>query len=622
MSGFRQRLKLPDAVPQFGDRTYLIYRWFWFAVFALALIGPVAGLYGGFVTPSDNSKLFPGSRAGFVVAEEDATRIRFTIGPETAALGIKPGDDIIAVLGLPLPDVVPFSQRDRIQHESDPAYVLLENLFVTGEGDRQLTIRSPNGKVRELTVTTGDHHIAAAARALSIPPAFLRVVDRLHVITYPFLLIAAWFLHKRQPRDPVSCILSLAILLTMATEEPSATFLSAIGVPLPVHMFLYDLGNICLLAGILLFPHGKLSPRLLLVLAALPLLLFLHGDAYRGLFIIFMICAVLMLISCLRAMEHGDVRQQIKWALFGFSGYAIFIAASLVCDMVKPQAGSFASQLILEMAAGLSLGLAFLTIQLGLLVALLRFRLYDAEFVISRSATFAGLALITGAIVAGVIQGLGTSIQNTFGSNAGAGAAGIGAAMATALISPAYNRLNRWMEQRFQKDLLELRTGLPETVRDLREVATLDELLHEVLLRVEAGVQAIRSAVIVDGVVEHAIGISREEATLWLNGFSADPEKKLSDSADAVFRVRVSLVVHGQKQIGWLVVGPRPDGTTIRDDEQDALVGIADPVARAIGIVLKRDAEQRQLHDVLDDLRRRLDDVEARLQGPKRQAQA
>lgn len=117
--------------------------------------------------------------------------------------------------------------------------------------------------------------------------------------------------------------------------------------------------------------------------------------------------------------------------------------------MIKPQAGSFASQLILEMAAGLSLGLAFLAIQLGLLVALLRFRLYDAEFVISRSATFAGLALITGATVAGVIQGLGTWIQNTFGSNAGAGAAGIGAAMATALISPAYNWLNKWMERRF-----------------------------------------------------------------------------------------------------------------------------------------------------------------------------
>lgn len=114
-------------------------------------------------------------------------------------------------------------------------------------------------------------------------------------------------------------------------------------------------------------------------------------------------------------------------------------------------------------------------------------------------------------------------------------------------------------------------------MRDLREVATLDELLHEVLLRVEAGVQAIRSAVIIDGTVEHAVGISKEEATLWLNGFSADPEKKLCDSDDAVFRVRVPLVVDGQKQIGWLVVGPRPDGTTIRDDEQDALVGIAEP---------------------------------------------
>ncbi|MDB5697211.1 MAG: hypothetical protein JWN69_15 [Alphaproteobacteria bacterium] len=623
LSGFRRRLRLPDVVPPFSDRVYYVYRIIWFAALALALIGPIAGIYARLAAPSNDSGLMLGSRVGIAVAEEDATRIRFPIGAETPALGIRPGDDIVAVDGLELPAVVPFSDRDLAKHGDEPAYILLSNLFYgTGEWPAQLTIKSPDGKLRTVPVMTGEQHIAAGADAMHIPRGFLGFVDLLHVVTYPFLLVAAWFLHKRQPRDPVSSILSIAILLTMTAEQPSATFLSEmIRLPRPAHLFLYDMGNICLLAGILLFPHGKLSPRLLLVLAALPALLFLHGDAYRGLFIIFMILAVLMLISCLRAMADGDVRQQIKWALFGFSGYAIFLATSLICDMIKPQAGSFATQIILEMSAGLALGVAFLSIQLGLLVALLRFRLYDAEFVISRSATFAGLALVTGAAVAGVIQGLGTWIQNTFGSNAGAGAAGLGAAMATALISPAYSRINQWMERRFQKDLLELRARLPETVRDLREVAPLDELLNEVLVRVQAGVQTVRSAVIVNGAVEEVLGITSDEATLWLNGFNADPEKKLCDSTDAVFRVRVPLIVHGQKQIGWLVVGPRPDGTTIRDDEQEAMVGIADPIARAIGIVLKRDLEQRQLHDILSDLGRRLDDVEAHLHGPKLQAQ-
>ena len=168
------------------------------------------------------------------------------------------------------------------------------------------------------------------------------------------------------------------------------------------------------------------------------MLLVMHGDAYRALFMFFMLCAVLMQVDCLRKLKDIEIRQQIEWGLFGFSGYALFLGSSLLCDMLKWSAGSFSTQLLLEMGAGLALGLAFLSLQLGLLVALLRFRLYDAEFVISRSASFAGVTLVMGAFVAGGIQGLGDTIKSVFGDNAGAGAAGVGAAMATVLISPVH----------------------------------------------------------------------------------------------------------------------------------------------------------------------------------------
>ena len=604
---------LPDGVPPFGDRIYHIYRLFWFAAFALALIGPIMGIYYRLSNPVDNSELMLGSRLGVALSVDDATQIRFPVGPEASRLGIKAGDKIVALEGLPLPARLPYSLEDRRLHEQDINYILLRNALSDERKEPvSIRLRSSDGHERDVSITPGDQHIDGGARAMYIGPGFLNFIDLLHVITYPFLLLAAWFLHKRQERDPVSCILSLAILLTMGTELPSATFLIyTVGLLRPIHAFLYDLGNICLLGGILLFPHGKLSLRLVALIAALPILFFLHGNEYRALFVIFMLSAVLMMIGCLRQAGDGELRQQIKWALFGFAGYAMFLATSFICDTVKPQAGSFTTQIILEMVAGLSLGLAFLTIQLGLLVALLRYRLYDAEFVISRSATFASITLILGAAVAGVIQGLGTTIQNTFGSNAGAGAAGIGAAMATVLISPAYERINKWMERRFHKRLIDLRTQLPETMRDLRETVSLAELEKEILVRVRSGVLTVRAALIVDDKVEHASGVSEEDTRQWLSRFLGDEEKKLCDGNDPLFRVRVPLRAHDGLCLGWMLVGPRPDGTSLRDDEQEALVEIADPIARAIRIVVKKDHEERELHAILANLRARLEAFES-----------
>ena len=71
----------------------------------------------------------------------------------------------------------------------------------------------------------------------------------MHIVTYPFLLFAAWILHRRKRDDLISSVLPLAILLTIASEQPSAAFLKFIAhVPEWIHQRLYDLGNMCLLA--------------------------------------------------------------------------------------------------------------------------------------------------------------------------------------------------------------------------------------------------------------------------------------------------------------------------------------------------------------------------------------
>ena len=112
----------------------------------------------------------------------------------------------------------------------------------------------------------------------------------------------------------------------MGRSSRRTAFLNYIAhVPEWIHQRLYDLGNICLLAGILLFPFGQLRPRASIpFLLALPLLIFLSGDAYRATFVIFMVAGVLTLMWRLQNTPPSASRQQIKWALLGFSGYAFF----------------------------------------------------------------------------------------------------------------------------------------------------------------------------------------------------------------------------------------------------------------------------------------------------------
>jgi len=610
-----RRFRLPDAVPPFSTLAHRLFTAVWIAALLLALIGPAMGLYQRYSNPGDNSQLMLGSRAGISVSEMDATQIRFTVGPDAAKAGVEPGDHIVAVFGVPLPRQMPISERLLIEKTDDPAYIAMSNLLLGTEAmEVPLTVRSTDGAVREVTVMTGEHHINAAVARHGITPLMLGFVDLVHVIFYPFLIWAAWILHRRNSRDAVSSILSLAILLIIGSEQPSSGFLATIEVPRSVNVLLYDLGHICLLAGILLFPHGKLSPRLVVLLAALPLLMLLHGTTYQAVFIMFMLMAVLMLVRCLRETQATDLRQQIRWALLGFSGYAVFRILSIAADLYKGSTGSFPAQLFFEVFAGLALGLAMLVLQLGLLVALLRFRLYDAEAIISRTASVAIVTLVLGAVAAGVMEGIVTQMQSMY-DDSQTPAAVVGAVMATMFIHPLHDRVQKWAERRFHKNLLELREGLPEAMRDLRDVVAVDDFLSDVLQRVAKGVHATKAAVVIGREVRQSFGVPTAEVLRWLVTSEPAGEEVLECRADdKLFPVRVTLESSSSGvNFGWLLVGPRPDGSIAGKDEQEVLEQIAPALSRSIRIALNRERRQAEFDTLMQSQNRRIERIEGLL---------
>lgn len=609
------KFRLPPSVPPFSKTGYRLFTVLWVAAFLLAVAGPLAGFSIRYTEPANNSQLLLGSRAGFAVSPNDSTLVRFTVGPAAKAAGVRRGDHIIAVYGLPLPRTMPVTEEALAEHANDPAYLAMGNLlFGTDSAEVPITVRDADGQVRDVTVTTGEQHIDAGARSIGISPKLLSFIDLLHVLAYPLLLWAAWLLHRRNSRDVVSSIFSLAILFTIAAEQPSSVFLAAVGVPRGVNVAIYDLGNILLLAGILLFPHGNLSWRSVAMMACLPILMLLHGTAYQVYFVALMALGVLAMVRRLHRTRSGEQRQQIRWALLGISAYAVLRCIAILCDALKWSSGGFGAQMLIEMSAGVSFALAVLFLQFGLLIALLRYRLYDAEIAISRSANIALITLGVAAVFAATADALKQIVYNYYGNTNSEGPVIFAAALSTVMVNPIQDRVQRWSERRFQKNLFLLRDDLPEVVRDMRETASLGDMLQEILVRVERGVRAVRCAAIVNGSVLNARGLTIEEVEQWRKSASGlDYRSDICESSDRIFPIRLPLVPSSDDEapIGFLLVGPRPDGSLPSRDEQKALAEVSEAIARAIRTVIKREARERDVADLIAGNARRIAALEA-----------
>jgi hypothetical protein len=327
-----------------------------------------------------------------------------------------------------------------------------------------------------------------------------------------------------------------------------------------------------------------------------------------------MITAVLLLLRCLRGTPSSDLRQQIRWALFGFSGYALLRAISISSDILKWSSGTFGHQVLIEMLAGVSFALAGMVLQLGLLIALLRYRLYDAESIISRTFSIAIVTLVLGAGFAAVMEGIITQMQNIY-PNSQTPAAMVGAVLAVVFIEPLHKKVGGWAERHFHKNLLDLKTALPEAMRDLRDVSTFQDFIEEVVSRVTTGVLAHRAAFILGREIKHQIGVTRGEVLRWLAAFQPDDDhdKLECHPEDRLFPLRVRVEDGSGALVGWLLLGPRPDGSIAGKDEREAVEEIVVPLARSLRIVLNREREKTEMLDLLESHRQRIERIELAL---------
>jgi hypothetical protein len=617
-------LRLPERLPDLKGKWLTLYSVLWAAALLVAVVAPIRGASYNYYWLQHL-----GWRPhGLLIAKDDqAIIVRGVFGEEVRRAGVRPGDRVIAVDGWP------------VGNGSDDArlYKLLG-----GEGaSTRLTLRSPGGRDRAVTLTNRQSTAAELFRGTGATRAMFDGAVHFSDLTFLFFLVPpAVLLFVRRRREIVPALLSMALLIIAGFLTGGQVGLADAGVPFRViDLIGGGLGWLPLVIALIVFPDGRFVPRWAVgALLLIPIFLAnallwrsqLLGNVIAG---VGFVGSGIALLLRYRRLADGPERQQLRWAFLGF-----FVGISLVV-LVLPIliAGDWLTAVDARWTVWTTVfvfpfaALSFPLMALGLMVSILRYRLYDADTVIGRSAAYGVLTLGFVGLFAGTEKLAEVLGERYFEHSIGIAAGAVGAAVAAAVVVPLHNRVHRWAERRFQKPLIRLREGLPECVADLRESAPVEQLVSAVMSRVEAGVRSTREAVLLASGGKLAIagirGTSAKDLRAWQRGWRVPAgEQALNcDKHDKLFPLRLRLCIEtsGEPEtVGWLLLGPRPDGSFFGKDEREALAHIAGPVARAIHIAQLRERREADAEKRLSALETLLDKVASTIGGGRTVASA
>jgi hypothetical protein len=431
-----------------------------------------------------------------------------------------------------------------------------------------------------------------ASGQASLQSASQPAVIGLRLVKSIVLVCVATILLYRRQRDPVAALLALAFLawsITSSFDFAANTELAQ----------LLDRGRFFLFAlALLLFPDGSWQPGWTRLIAASSSVAFLIGvgealhllstHLFLSLAIPSILAGIASLIARFRKSTNYALKQQLKWVALGLSvGVSLILIARGGAAFAGVSSRGVAMTILWE--ALFQLGI--IVVALGFLVSLLRYRLFDAETVISRSAAYAALTISLVATFGGteaMIQNLG---QLYLGMNIGSISGAMAAAVAAVLLQPLHERITGWAEGRFQPDLAQFKRDMPELLECLSVSASTQELGDAVLRHVTAAIHSTQSALLVNGRVACSNGVALGEARRWSRN-TLEVENPLGERSlsDSLFPIRLSLTNAHSDQAIWLLLGPRPDMTLYGREDLDAVRSTFPAVTHALRSVMAREA--------------------------------
>lgn len=592
----RWRLRLPERLPNLKGAWLTAYTIIWAIALALSLAGVAIGTYGEMTTPS---AWWP---YGFATSQDaQGIRVDAVPSPDVRAAGVKAGDHVVAIDGWQAPHTNP--------RAAARAHVLKPDGSLT-----TFTFRRPNSQLFNIRLIRSRNVEEQGYRAAGISPTLVAALGPGKVLAAAGSILAAILLFLRRRREAVPALMSLGFLMFAGiANDPSTAGISWAVVDKA------NLTGACLFfLALFAFPAGRFEPRWTAVPPFLLPVLVVTWALPQGILVQsgFLLTALVALVARYRKLDPGAERQQLRWAFFGFAvGVALQMTIMVIRVAANASQGEDPRWVAWEgFSSGVLDALTSCAIALGVLVSILRYRLYDADKVIGRSAAYGVLTLSFVALFAGAENLAEIAGAQYFGSSIGVAAGAVGAAIAAAVVVPLHNRVHGWAERHFQKELFHLRHGLPRVVGDLRETSGLESIAAATLDNVMEGVHASRAALVIGDRLLDAREIGASDAEAWLRSWSPPTHHRIDvANTDPLFPVRVPLEAEGHGRVGWLLLGPRPDGSLFGRAECAAIDEIADPVARALQVALSRAERENAIEQRFQTMEKLLKEMRGRV---------
>ena len=607
-------MKLPSALPRLTGRWLAAYRVLW-CVLALAALFAATG--GSWLFKEKTDRLSLAAYGVGLRFETQGLSVRF--GPlvdHAAQAGVVAGSELLAIDGQPA--------------SWQPAGVDAAARRLEGpEGSRvTVTLRSPAGETRDAVLTRSTEHLRAADAIAPMPYAARSMFYWMMSLLISLLALGtAGLLYWRKPDDPVAALFSVAFLTALVS--------AAVG-PLvppaavePISNALGMIGSACLVLALLVFPNGRFDTRWSLIgLAALPVFLVwgVVGPDDAG--AAGLLAGVLMFGLCAASIgrrffkaAQGVERQQIKWTLLGLVLFVLTNSAATGVEFLAQGAEDTSLRILAVVATNLLSTIAIACLLGGLLISILRHRLYDADTAISRSVSAGALTLAVVAVFAGAEKAIEVFGEQYLGGSLGNMAGALAAGLAAAVILPLHHGLSRWSERRFQGALVKMRKHLPHDMDEMRDADTVSCLSETAMRHAMAGVRAFSGAVLVRDAEDWAVAAQSEPGAVTWRPDTDETGLRL-ERRDPEWPLRLALPAGGGTVAGWLLLGPRPDGTLPGKDEREALEAIAEPVGRAIRVALRREQDAAAARARFERLEASVRSLKRRLAGQPATASA
>ncbi len=338
----------------------------------------------------------------------------------------------------------------------------------------------------------------AALRELGWPANTIAWFDLgrdLCVITVSSAL--GFVLLRRKSRNWFSLYLALLFLSNSNTGTALAPAIEAL--PALRYFYYHILGTVgwqLFFIIFFLFPDGKAVPRWTrwvivawVVFAAWGLTVNARAIPIANvLSFVFVFSAIGSQIYRLWKVSSAEQRQQTKWVVYALVFFGLLALTVLQVTFRKPSDSSLAGDLMMAMVGQVTVSSAFLLVDLAILLAVVRYRLWDIDLVIRRTLVYAILTALLGLVYFGGVTLLQRLFTGLSGQSSPA-ALVISTLLIAALFNPLRRHIQDFIDRRFYRQKYSAEQALAKFAAATRSETDSETLTRRLIAVVQETVE-------------------------------------------------------------------------------------------------------------------------------------